>query len=168
MRVDWEIASGPTDVDCCRARAAVGGGGVPLQVGGACRGPGGQWTATPTFRRRRRRRPSLFPAAAAAARRRKPQLNRGARATPSRGALSLSHPLPPTRSSSTPPPPPPPCVTTTTTTTTRHAAPPLRRSRRGSTRGPKVAPVSRPVHGDRYFTFGAGRRGGGDGDDVLS
>jgi len=32
-----------------------GGGGVPLQVGGDCRGPGGQWTDTPTFGVRRRR-----------------------------------------------------------------------------------------------------------------
>jgi len=31
------------------------GGGVSLQVGGAYRGPGGQWTDTPTFGVRRRR-----------------------------------------------------------------------------------------------------------------
>lgn len=41
--------------------------GIPLQVGGACQGPGGgQWTNTPTFPR-------------------KPQLNRGILATPGHG-----------------------------------------------------------------------------------
>jgi len=38
-----------------RGRWTAVGGGVPLQVGGDCRGPGGQWTDTPTFGVRRRR-----------------------------------------------------------------------------------------------------------------
>jgi len=66
-----------------------GGGGVSLQVGGAWRGPGGQWTDTPTFgvRRRRVSPPPDRPTAS------KPQLNRGARDTPHRGGV----PLPPHR-----------------------------------------------------------------------
>lgn len=89
-------------------RPVVGGGGggsVPLQVGGAWRSPGGQWTDTPTFgvRRRRVSPPPDRPTAS------KPQLNRGARDTPHRGGAPLPPPTPPTT-------PPPPATALTTTT----------------------------------------------------